>query len=286
MPKYTLNLNNVGNKIFDIKGGRYDGKSVSFSKANTNEEDDDLNLYKEFKRLTLQEGTFQINLETPENQRLVISLFGMSGSGKTYMLNSILERMIDTMGSKLNKILFFGKKLIEHEKSISDKVKLSKKFNQVKLDESIIEMPFDLKCPDDKKELSNSITLFDDVNTLSSRDRKSKMIRNNVTEIRDDILEVGRYLHCHCLITEHLSCTGQQNRAILNESTHYVLFVNNGYGAYERLFKVYLGLTTKQIKDLKKIASDSRYIIIRKAIPSIFCTENTVGFLNDLGKDD
>jgi len=281
-----FNLNGIGTPVFNIVGGKYNKQTVYVSnERNTNETVDgnnDISLYRDFKALKLSEGHFEINLNIQKNQRLVISLYGMSGSGKTYMLNEIIENMIKSWGSNINKILFFSKKYIEDEKSISDKVKKKKNFHQIKLDDTMILDAYDLSNDSDKEEFKNSITIFDDINTLSVRDKRNKQIRDNVLEIRDDLLEVSRYLNTTVLCTEHLLTSGVQNRALINESSHLILFTNNGMGMFQRYFSNYLGMTQKSIRALNDICKNSRYVIIRKAVPTIYCTETEIGFIKNL----
>lgn len=279
---YSLNINNIGTPAFNIEGGKYNGKTVCIS--DKNEEDENDLLYRDFQALTLTDGKFAISLDVEKGQRLVITLFGMSGSGKTYYLNDILKKMINSWGTSINNILFFSKKNIEDEDSISNNIKHNKKFHQINLlDETMIVKPYDLMNDEDKREFQDSIVIFDDISTLSSRDKLHKKIKENVVEIQHDLLEVSRYLNTTILITEHSSCSGTlSSKTLVNESTHYVLFPQNGMGVYFRLLNHYLGLNKKQIDKLKDMCSDSRTLVIRKSVPSMYMTEKRIGFLKDI----
>lgn len=284
MYKLTINKLDGAVPVAIIKGGKYNGHTVYYYK-DVDEKDDKNKIYRDFKQLKLSGGaTFSLALPRIDNQRYVISCFAPSGLGKTTFLANVLNYLVENKEytKDLNNVILFSKKNYEDENAFSNKLK--KIIKQVNLDSNLlITEPLDLKEEKYKKEYKDSVVVFDDINTLSTADKRKKQIRNNIMEFRDDLLEVGRYLNSTILLTEHIATAGNDTRIILNETNIFVLFTSMGAGVYDRLLRKYLGFRQKQIDNLyQNIFIDSRYIIFIKIMPYIYMTEHTIGFVKDI----
>lgn len=279
---FTLNEYPGARPIARIQGGTYDG-TVVYVMLETAITDNSLHKFRDFRGLSLTNGaTLHLILPKVADQRYVVSAFGASGLGKTTMINRLLSAFYQENKKDINKIILFSKKNKEDEKSFS--ADLKKNMLQVDLDSDyLVTHPLDTKDESIKKEYKNSIAIFDDVNTLSDLNKRTKAIRNNVLSFRSDLLEVSRYLGTNVFITEHLATAGPLTKTILNESNLFILFISLGYGSYERFLTHYLNMKKKQIEKLfNDIAKHSRYIIFLKSIPFIYLTENALGFVREI----
>lgn len=278
MYKFTLNNNKKSKPIAKIKSGKYAGYIVYLLNEKDDNDDDD-KIFSDFKSLTLKDGKFELIIEPPTEQRTVLTCFGQSGSGKTYLINDLIEQIIKNSDFHVNNYILFCKKPMELEKSFSDLTK--KKLKQINLEnENLVLNPLDLKNKEDIDMVRNSVIVMDDINTLSRADKFKKQLRENILSFRDDLLEVSRSYKTTILLTEHLSCNANSTKTILNESNVVVVYLGSGVGSYYRLLNFYLGLTKKQIDYLMKLPT--RYIMFIRKIPMIYLTENMIGFISDI----
>ena len=134
---------------------------------------------------------------------------GPSGSGKSTYLSEIGE-MYKKMYPR-NSIIMFSR--VDKDPSIDKYINVKR----VLLDDSLIEDPIDTE------ELKNKMVIFDDIDTL--RDKK---LREELYELRDDILETGRHNNIYTVITSHLLTNYKATRTILNECHSVTIFPRSG----------------------------------------------------------
>ena len=155
---------------------------------------------------------------------------------------------------------------VENDENL-DKIKGIRRF---KLDKLFYEDPIDCK-----KELMNSICIFDDVDSI-----QDSKISNAVEKLQNDILLCGRdqknegndiYIIC----TSHQVTDYKKTRQILNEATNIIIFPKStGVYGIRRGLKYYVGLDNKQIETI--IEEPSRWVNIKKRFPMYVMTENKV----------
>lgn len=182
-----------------------------------------------------------------------ILLGGPAGSGKSTMASNII-REYKKMFPKNDFILFSNIK----EDPVLDKLKPIR----VQLDESVLE---DKISAD---ELKNSISLFDDIDVIAD-----KKIRENIQNVRDQMLMEGRHQNCYSINCVHQLCNYRGTRNLLNESDKVFFFCKSGSSYGIKFFlKTYCGLDAHQIDRIFKLPS--RWVMISKTYPQYILSEN------------
>ena len=132
------------------------------------------------------------------------------------------------------------------------------------LDDDLLNDPIDIK------ELSQSLIIMDDVDTL-----RNKEMRVYLEGLRDEILEIGRHYDVRMLITSHLLSNYSATRRVLNEATCVVLFPRAGGIHQIKNFLVkYCGLDKAQIKRFLNLPS--RWVAIYRSYPQYVIYERGV----------
>jgi hypothetical protein len=159
---------------------------------------------------------------------------------------------------KNNPIYMFSKKRTDI--SLSD----VKKLKRAVIDESLVTHPIAYEF------FTDSIVVFDDIDTLNQTTKAEKAIRSAVVNIKDDILELGRDRRIFALISSHLATKGHETKTVLNECHLVIIYPSSGAN-YNYLLNKYLGLDTKQIRRVKNM--DSRWVAFVRAYPNIVFSE-------------
>ena len=77
-----------------------------------------------------------------------------------------------------------------------------------------------------------------------------------------------------------------ETKPFLNEANVIVGFLNGmGNRAIDYVMNQYLGLSVKQIKKLRKLNDDSRWVAIFKGSPQVICTQY-LAYANYASNDD
>lgn len=182
---------------------------------------------------------------------------GMAGSGKSYFMNEYAKSY--KLQNPKNDIFLFSK--LDDDKTLNK----NKSIQRIQIDEELLENPIDAK------ELSNSLTMFDD--TMMIRDDKiSKEINEKLMK---DVLEVGRQYNTQICVTNHLINDYKKTRPMMNECTHLVIFLrgSNKYALNYCLSK-YLGLDKYQIKKLFNLRNTRWAVINKKTFPMTVIHQN------------
>ena len=88
-----LNLNKVGRPLCKIEGGKYANMIVSVNdKFSNQEEEQDENLIKEFKRLRIPNDSKFQQIPDTTSERQIVYITGPSGSGKSTYTRKLIEQ--------------------------------------------------------------------------------------------------------------------------------------------------------------------------------------------------
>ncbi len=196
----------------------------------------------------------------PSNTRDIIYVCGPSGVGKSTFCSEFVKQYMKDKPD--NDLFLFSRK---DEDPVFDKIRQIKR---IYIDEELCEDPID------PTELAESLCIFDDTDTI--RDKK---LRNEVHNLKEDLMETGRDKNINMLVTSHLINNYKKTRSVLNELTKIVLFPDSTspYSVKYCLGK-YFGMDKKDIRRLFKL--NSRWIIINK-YPRYVIYEHGVYFLNN-----
>lgn len=210
------------------------------------------NSLKTFKSIDLDKNQYLFKPIIGVLERSVSYIAGPSGSGKSSYAAGLMQSFHKIFPEK--DIFVFSR-----TDAKNDPVFKGIKFNQINVDESLINDPIDITT-----ELSNgALVLFDDCNTIQN-DKLKKI----VDSIMNDIMEVGRKLNIWIIITNHLVIPNERKmaRTIMNEMQNFTFFPKSGtVQQISYCLKTYFGLSKKQIQ--KIIELDSRWVTIYKNYP-------------------
>lgn len=255
-----FNLNKIGRPICKITGGKYDGKIVSVSETNDN--DNDELLYRNFYSLKLNSDAKFEPCPDTKKERDILYIAGPSGSGKSFYTKMYLLNYKKSFPQ--NAIYMFSK--LDSDKSLE-----GVEIKRVMIDDRLISDPFDVN------DFHNSAVIMDDIDALREKELKTALY-----DLKTAILETGRHTNTTLILTSHLACKGNETKSILNEAHSITFFMKSGMPV-KHLLKNYLGMEEKQIKKLHEL--NSRWITITRGYPQIVFAEKDIIFLSDLEKD-
>jgi hypothetical protein len=264
----TLKKTKSGRPIAKIIDGEYDGKIIYLITDDElyNDNDDNINnklsllnlrnSNKYYKNIELSDGKL---MQLPNKDKREINyICGPSGSGKSTYTAKYINEYLDIFPK--NKIFLFSK--IDDDNAFKD-VDIYK----IDLDESLYEEPIDVS------ELSNSLTIFDDIATI-----KDKNILKAVVDIQNDILETGRHNNIYICSTNHQLSNYKDTRTLINESHNITFFPSSGATYYIKEFlKKYMGLSRDQIENIFNLKS--RWVTIHKHYPMYVIYERGIYIL-------
>lgn len=199
---------------------------------------------KKTKEIIIYEGEIQ---PLPKyNERECIYVAGPSGSGKsTYISNYASEY----------KKLFPNNRIIIFSRVMYDECLDKLKPIRILINDQILEDPIK------PSELTNSLVIFDDTDTIPD-----KILKECITKLKNDLLEVGRHENIYVAISSHLISNYRETRTVLNESHSITLFPAGGsvYGI-KYILKNYGGMDQSDIA--KAVKLPSRWITLKKTYP-------------------
>lgn len=187
----------------------------------------------------------------PRNKdRDILYITGSSGSGKSYYTLQYLKEYRKKYPR--NDIYLFSS--LKEDETL-DKFKGLKRIDIN--NPEFIEEDFQIT------DFQDCMLVFDDVDCLTN-----KLIKEKVTEIMDMTLQTGRHTRTSMIYTSHVPANGAQTRLILNEA-HTIIFFPRGLGngALDYLLKKHIGMSQKQIYEIKKLRS--RAVAYVKTFPSM-----------------
>ncbi len=198
-----------------------------------------------------------------KESRTINYIAGPEGSGKSSYASKYIKNYQKMFS---NREFFVFSRL--NKDDVIDKLKP----NRVMIDESLYTDPIDIisDLP------SGGLILFDDIDTI-----KDKKIKQAISKLKDDILEVGRHNDIETLITSHLISGNDRNdnRQILNSAHNLTVFPRSG-SSYQinYVLSKYFGLSKEQIEKLMKL--QSRWCTVNKKYPPYVLHEKGCYLLN------
>ncbi len=203
------------------------------------------------KELRFEEGEVQVLPN--KNKREILYIAGPQGSGKSHYTGKYIKEFKKMFPNKA--ILLFSK--IDDDVSFRD----IKGIKQINIDDDLIDDPIDVK-----KELKNSLCIFDDIDSIRDKD-----LQHEVYKLRDEIQKVGRDQaeegnDIYMCITNHQMTDYKNTRDCLNECTSITLFPKSGssYGI-TRVLQHYCGFSKKDVDKVLKLPS--RWVSVYKNYP-------------------
>lgn len=183
-----------------------------------------------------------------------IFLSGSTGSGKSYLC----EKVIETSFKNTKQIYLFSSVYD------GDYDKFAKKLLHIDLEQFYGE---NTDCKDIYSMLMpNSLCIFDDI--LSYSDNKPYL------KLRSQVLATGRHKNISCIVIEQQAMNRNLTREVLLNCEIYIFFPNSSFRSFKKCSEEYLGLTNKQIEELK--SKKSRWLAINKVYPMYVVSEKSV----------
>ena len=144
------------------------------------------------------------------------------------------------------------------------------KIKRILINDSLVEDPIE------PSELSNSLVIFDDIDTIP--DKKQRKV---VTEIRKDLLQTGRHEDVYVASTSHQITNYGETRDLLTESRAVTFFPQSGDVHHiEYFLQKYGGIRKKEEID-RILGLPSRWITLYKSYPMYILHEQGVILLNN-----
>ncbi len=254
-----LNVQNIGRPIADVLLKENKNEKLATVSVDDKEEGKKKGQFVQFtNKIELSDDQYFQPIEDPNADRFVCYVQGAQGAGKSYNIYQFLLNWKKTPKNKNKTIYLFSLK--DKDENL-DKIKPLR----IKIDEELNDL--------DWKDFEGQMVIFDDIDSIS--DIKIKKI---VYSIVDNIINVGRSYKIDCFVTNHAPTDGKFTRTVLNSANMIVYFPNSGskYGM-DYLLKRYVGLSTQDIDNVKKLKS--RAVYIYKNYPQIICTEKLIYLL-------
>ena len=203
---------------------------------------------------------FKLLPSTNPDKREIWYIAGASGSGKSYVAKQLSETYHKFYPDR---DIYLVSKLQEDETLDNAKCPMTR-LNPTKL----IENPMK-----DLEPLRDSMIIFDDYDTCTGAEGKI------IQQLIDDISVMGRHQNITMLCLTHYLTNFKKTRLMLTEATHFVLYPQStGAHALEYLLKTHLGLSKKEILNMKK--TGSRFLCIHKNFPQYYITETEASLMN------
>ncbi len=219
-----------------IKGGKYNGEFVGIVTDGS----------KGYDEVKVTDGKLFPIVGIPGTQRKCVYVTGPSGSGKSTFVAQ-LAGVYKNLNKK-NPVILFSR--IGEDESI-DQINPTR----VTISEDLLSNPIQ------PSELENSMTIFDDTDTI--RDKK---VLNEIINLQNDLLETGRHQDINLVIVSHLMSDYKKSRIVLNESDLIVFFPKSGsLNQINTVLKKHVGCTQKQIDNMMKLPS--RWVAVHNKYP-------------------
>lgn len=200
--------------------------------------------------------------------RFIMSLFGASGSGKSYLAYKIAKQFLKRNPSY--RVVLISTQTNDHKFDKLNPIKINC------IDPEMIKTNFTgddrIRFTDDKgvSEFKNCLIIIDDIEVMNIPDKqKNDVLKNIYNDIIMPVLFVGRHQNCSLIFCKHDSnAVSPMTRQILQESEYIALFLRSGaLHKAKYIGKNYFGWDKHQIALLDKNKGRDRYIIQHNRFP-------------------
>ena len=198
----------------------------------------------------------KVHLNVPTNNRMVLYVVGMSGSGKSYWSTQFVKE--------------YKKKNKDKKVFIISPITDDENINSIKNLERINPHSENyVKQPPPLNYFKDGLIICDDIEAYSKKTLTSVMALINA------VLTTGRHHNISLLFLAHTATNGAMSKIILNEAHGLVIFPANMSGKSSKyLLDTYYGLNKHQIEKVKKMPS--RTVIIFRSYPTLIISENQI----------
>jgi len=245
----SLNLENEGNLIAVIQNKN---KEIKDKKLFVSDDEDKVRNGGPIFTCNSDE-TLQL-VPNPNTERQCLYVCGQSGSGKSHFTTEYVRNYKKTFPK--NNVYVISS--IDEDKSIDSlKPQRINVLNPEFMDEEFTAVDF-----------KDSIVIFDDVDVFP------KHVKKKVMEIVNSILQIGRHYNVSICFTVHNPNKGSETKILLTEANVITVFPRTtGSAALKYLLDNYLGLDSKQIKQIKKMKT--RAVSVIRGYPVVILAEKT-----------
>jgi hypothetical protein len=192
-----------------------------------------------------------------------IYIAGLPGAGKSSIVAQYTKDFIKLFPDK--RVILFSD---VEEDPLLDEIE---EIERIPLDEDFYENGVH------PEELSNSLCIFDDIDSI-----QSKNIRLKAETLRDSLIQRGRHENiCHVISTSHLACNSKQTKVPIQQASHIIVFPGRGaVNGIDYICSKYVGLNPKQSKKLDQLKS--RWVCFRLEAPRTIITQHECFLMSTL----
>ena len=218
----------------------------------------------EKKQLIIPESDKSIFHVVPTpNEHQMITVFGQSGSGKSYWISQFCK---EARKIEPKRPIYILSKV---EEDAAFDTGFAPKIIRVPLDEDILENPLQ---PSDFP--TGSIIICDDYARISN-----DKIRKAVKLFVDVLIETCRHNKILAICVYHKCLSGTATAALHSEATMSVLFPRANLNESKKYLKTYCSFNKEQLELVKEISKQSRFIAVTKTYPNIIMSEKEIRIL-------
>jgi hypothetical protein len=206
----------------------------------------------------------------PDRTNQIVTMFGSSGAGKSYMINDLLMRNPAIKdGETVPAVYLFSSVGGDDPSYAPIREHMDEKFFWV--DPKDMEAKDTLVSSYEKK----SVLIFDDVASISNR-----RIRDRVLAFRDNCLEVARHKSLVIINSSHLFHDRVKTQKLRNSSSIFCLYPRNSNKAIVDVLETMFAMNRHERNDLvKKIKREGRCQFLRVDTPSFLINTKRVQLL-------
>ena len=247
-----------GKILAKVKGGRLDGAYLRLTPEGYEPRHG-------FDYVALPDGEF-VPCPMPQRERDTMYIVGSSGSGKSYFTRQYAQNYNKQYPNR--PVYLFSK--VKEDESLEG----IKNLKQVKIQK--------FTSPQTgagfyQTMAKDCLVVYDDVDTVAKKEMKISL-----SQLKSDILEMGRHQNCSFVSIAHLGSRGMETRRDLAESQCIVVFPTSLNGSNARMLTSYAGLTTKDVRVIKKKIK-SRWVMLHLHVyPQAWISRREAGKLAEL----
>lgn len=208
---------------------------------------------------TITGNEFMPFFDMSKKQGVRCLLSGSTGSGKSYMCEKAIEQI------KPKRVYVFS--------SIDDGDYDKLKCDVMRVDLNSLMAKTGCNVHDIYEQMEDKcVAIFDDIMSFGTKLSKPYL------ELRLIMLQKSRHREQSVFVVEQTAQAGNAkgSREVLLNCQYFYCFPRNNFNAFNKLAKIYLGLSQSQIEHMKTLG---RYIMINKNYPSYYVSSKEVGMV-------